>query len=221
MTAFQFTFNADGAEFSARLDEDRKSLANRIRSGLEKTARQDVLDPLRAQTKAALKSKKLPTTWRLLIFPKEERHTLTPAALVVSRAPAIISAFEEGANILPLNGKRFLWIPTAAVPTSTGGKKLSVKDMIAKVGKFRLVPGKRGSWVALAFVKAGNKRSRRKGGAATKTLSKAAPGKGEETAIFILVPQVTLRKRLDVKGVVDRARSTFTQNLEQAVAQER
>ncbi len=138
MINLTFRFDADASAFERRLDESRQSIAARLRAGVEAAGLSTLLEPLRADTAKSLRSRKLPTTWRITIFPTDASiQTFQPAAFVFSKAPKIIAAFEAGATIHPLNGRRYLWIPTENVPTTTGGKHQSPRDMEARVGKFR------------------------------------------------------------------------------------
>ncbi|PPD10280.1 MAG: hypothetical protein CTY36_00365 [Methylocystis sp.] len=202
--------DVDRDAVSRALDEERIGLARHVRAATEKAGRELLVEPLRAMTREAFDSRKLPTTWRARLYPEEARHTLTPAFFAFSKAPAIMTAFEDGATIQPLAGKKFIWIPTENVPRGRGGKRLSPREVMARVGKFRFIPLKNGGFLAVAQATRGSRRAHRRGGARTPTIVGAKKGKGESVAFFVLKKQVRLRKRLDIAGIADRAGAKYS-----------
>ncbi|WP_313337282.1 DUF6441 family protein [Sphingobium yanoikuyae] len=72
-------------------------------------------DDYRQQVRDAGMGNRLANTWRAEAYPKGGR-SLNPAGYVWSNAPAIIDAFSRGAYIRPVNGGKWLWIPTRNVP---------------------------------------------------------------------------------------------------------
>ncbi|WP_313337237.1 DUF6441 family protein [Sphingobium yanoikuyae] len=85
-------------------------------------------DDYRQQVRDAGMSNRLANTWRAEAYPKGGR-SLNPAGYVWSNAPAIIDAFSRGAYIRPVNGGKWLWIPTRNVPARrrAGSYSSSVK----------------------------------------------------------------------------------------------
>jgi len=120
------------------------------------------------------------------------RKSVNAAALVWSKAPQILRAHDAGAVIKPRSG-RFLSIPTPAAGQGRFGARLTPEEWERRRGlKLRLVkrPGKPGLLVA-----DGARIS--KAGVALESRSKT--GRNQVTAvIFVLVPQVRLRKSLDL-----------------------
>lgn len=210
------TVEIDKAAISGALEEQRVSLAKRVRLATNQSGRELLIDPLRAMTREAFNSRKLPTTWRGKLYPEETRHTLTPAFFAFSKAPEIMTAFEDGAIVKPLAGKKYLWIPTANVPSGRGGKRMSPQEVIARVGRFSFIPLRNGGLLAVAQATRGEKRSRSKGGSPSQTISRAKNGQGERLAFFVLKKQVRLRKRLDIRGIADRAGAKYAANYERA-----
>jgi hypothetical protein len=210
------TVEIDKGVISSALEEERVALAKRVRLATNQAGRDLLIDPLRAMTREALNSSRLPNTWRGNVFPKEERHTLTPAFFAHSKAPEIMLAFEQGPTIQPLAGKKYLWIPTENVPRGKGGKRMSPREVMARVGRFSFIPLRNGGLLAVAQAARGIKRSRRKGGAGTMTIKRAKKGVGERLAFFILKKQVRLRKRLDIAGIADRAGAQYAAKYERA-----
>ncbi len=207
------TVEIDKGAISAALEEERVALAKRVRLATNQAGRDLLIDPLRAMTREALNSAKLPTTWRGNIFPKEERHTLTPAFFAFSKAPLIMQAFENGAEIKARSGKYL------AIPTIEAGRN-------ARHGsRGRLTPEKwvKENKVALIF------RPTSYGGVLIAELQRFRTGKrkGKKTrsvvarrdkpqVMFILLKQVRLRKRLDLQGLADRAGATYRATYERA-----
>ncbi|MCC4234539.1 DUF6441 family protein [Sphingobium soli] len=75
----------------------------------------DLTLELRDQVTSAGLGRRLANTWRAEVYPKSDR-SLNPAGYIWSAAPEIISSYIDGATIRPVNGGKWLWIPTKAVP---------------------------------------------------------------------------------------------------------
>jgi hypothetical protein len=165
---------------------------------------------LREQVTGSGLGGRLANTWRGKRYPVSGRSA-DASAFVWSRAPNIIDAFERGVTI---RSKRGLWL---AIPTPAAG----ATGLDASGARKRVTPGgwERRTGMRLRFVyrhgapsllvaddsrlsKSGMAQSRvRK----TKAGASYVPIAGRQTiVVFILVPQVTLRKRLDVEGAGDR-----------------
>lgn len=145
----------------------------------------------RAQiTKAGL-GRRLANTIRSQAYPKTG-ESLNAAALVWSKAPHIVGAHEDGPLLRSPNGS-WLAIPLPAAGRGMRGRKITPLAWERKTGmKLRFVyrKGKPGLLVA-------DKARISKGGTAVQ--SRAKTGRNQVTAaIFVLVPQVKLKKRLDL-----------------------
>jgi len=123
-------------------------------------------------------------------FPKG-KDSLNAAALVWSNAPVIIGAHENGPLIRSKNGF-WLAIPTPAAGKSARGGRITPGEWERRRGiRLRFVYRSRGPSLLVAE---GRLNSR---GLAVGSRSKT--GRGAATVpIFLLVPQVKLRKRLDL-----------------------
>lgn len=86
-------------------------------------------DEYRAQVTGAGMSAKLARTWQADIYPKGGR-SLNPAGYIHSKAPTIIQSFVDGATIRPVNGAKWLWIPTKNVP-----KRLRAGNYVSSLGR--------------------------------------------------------------------------------------
>jgi hypothetical protein len=157
--------------------------------------------------------------WRARMFP-QAGESLGAAGIVWTKVPSIVDAFERGATIRARGG-RFLAIPTGFnAPQGRRGRGLRVtpQQMVASrqafVRPFRSGRGfvwclpvsqrervgrKRAPLIAggLAAVATGNRR-----GAARWQAELLRQG---FVPMFLLVPQVQLAKRLDVRGAGHRA----------------
>jgi hypothetical protein len=210
----------------------RKALAEEVRAG-ERAATRAVRDEtaalqreLRGQVTASLggKARGIANAWRAQVFPRTG-VSLRPAGLVWSKTPLVIDAFERGALVRPKGGGRFLAIPTgfnaARGWRGRGNKGLRVTpaQMVAS-GQGFLRPFKSGRgfiWCLPLRQGEGTGRRRRTrliaGGVAEVG---TANRKGREAwargllergmvPMFLLLPQVKLGKRLDVRGASLRA----------------
>ena len=134
---------------------------------------------------------------RLATYPKAS-NSLNAAALVWSSAPVIVGAQDTGPLIRSKDGF-WLAIPTRASGKSTKGGRISPGEWERRTGlRLRFIYRRRGPSLLVA-----EGRLNAKGRAAA---SKSKTGRGLTTVpIFLLVPQVKLRKRLDLARDAERA----------------
>jgi|SRR5579884_475592 len=173
-----------------------------VTEGLKVDLRADVVDAGLGQ--------RLANTWRGKTYP-EGGVSLEAASFVWSKAPNIVDAFDRGVTIRSRHG---FWL---AIPTPAAG----ATGLAATGARRRITPGgwERRTGMRLRFVYrrgrpslliADNARlsrsglarpntGRTRGGAVYTRLA------GRSTVVvFILVPQVTLRKRLDIDAIAMR-----------------
>jgi hypothetical protein len=156
---------------------------------------------LRRQITASGLGARLAKSWRSSVYPARGT-SLGAAGVVWSKAPHIVRAFDEGALIRSRSG---LWlaIPTSNAPKKgLGGKRISPANFPEhRYGRLRFVWRPRGpSLLVVDDVRVGasGRVGRR---AKDPRLKSGALRKGLATvAMFLLVPQVRLRKRLDIAG---------------------
>ena len=158
---------------------------------------------LRTQVTSAGLGARLARTWRGEVFPKGE-DSIRAAGLVGSKAPGIIRIYEDGATIRSKNGF-FLAIPTAAAGRyGDGGRKITPGRWERRTGQ-RLRFVYRRNAASLLVADGMRARSGKRGGFSRASASALRTGRGLVTVpMFILVPQVTVRKRLEVAGAADR-----------------
>ncbi|CAM3104888.1 hypothetical protein SAMN04488021_1446 [Paracoccus aminovorans] len=129
-------------------------------------------------------------------------NSLNAAALVWSKAPAIIGAHDTG-PLIRSRGGLWLVIPTDAAGRGRGGKRPTPREWEARTGlKLRFIPRRTGPSLLVA-----EGRLNAKGRAVA---SRSRTGRGLTTVpIFLMVRQVRLRKRLDLARDSDRAHSAL------------
>ena len=156
---------------------------------------------LRKQVVAAGLGARLSRTWRGKTYVNKGHDA---ASLVWSKAPQIALAFDKGV-VIKGKGGNWLAIPTPAAPKrGVGGKRITPATFpTARHGPLRMV--RRSGRAALLVVdgvrvsaQSGRVGRQAKGGGRTKSGSFK---QGIATvAMFVLVPQVKLKKRLNVAG---------------------
>lgn len=151
-------------------------------------------------TRAGLGTR-LANSIRSATYPKSG-ESLRAASLVWSKAPVVVGAHDEGVTIRSQNGF-YLAIPTEAAGRAAGGRRMTPGEWEQRRG------------LRLRFVYRSNAPSLLVADAArlnTKGLavaSRSKTGRNQVTApIFILVPQVRLRKRLDLARDAEKAISS-------------
>ena len=142
---------------------------------------------------------RLANSIRSQTYPKSGQ-SLKAAALVWSKAPVIVGAHDTGPLIRSKDGF-WLAIPTAAAGKGLKGGRITPGEWERRRGlRLRFVYRRRGPSLLVAD---GRLNSRGLGVA-----SRSKTGRGKATVpIFLLVPQVKLRKRLDLARDADRAQA--------------
>jgi hypothetical protein len=153
-------------------------------------AGQELKADWRGQITRAGLGARLARTIRSQSYPKRG-ESLEAAALVWAKAPQIIGAHDSGPLIRSKSGF-WLAIPTEAAGKGRGGKRLTPGDWEQRRGlRLRFIYRRRGPSLLVAE---GRLNSRGIGVA-----SRSKTGRGLTTVpVFLLVPQVKLRKRLDL-----------------------
>lgn len=192
--------------------EELKAAEQAVTSGVRQ-ATDGLKAELRNQITSAGLGQKLANTWRGQIYPKGGA-SLHAAGLVWNKAPQIVGAFGQGMTIRSSHGF-FLAIPTPAAGKSAMGKHVTPALWEQAHGiRLRFVY-RRG---AVSLLVADNMRARtsKRGGFSKASASAMRTGRGLATAImFLLVPQVTVRKRFDI----DSAANKWTDRLPNLVIQ--
>ena len=152
----------------------------------------------RGQITGAGLGARLARTIRSEQFPKG-RASLNAAALVWSKAPVIVGAHDTGPLIRSKDGF-WLAIPAAAAGKSLRGGRITPGEWERRTGlRLRFVYRRRGPSLLVAEGRLNTK------GRAVASRSKT--GRGLTTVpVFLLVPQVRLKKRLDLARDAEQAR---------------
>lgn len=168
-------------------------------------AGRDLQSKWRAQVHHAGLGLRLGKTVRVKTYPTVG-ESLNAASLVWSNAPVIISAHAEGAVIRSKIGG-WLAIPTPAAGRGPRGRKMTPKEWEQRRGLRLRFVRRRGAPSLL--VADGRLNARGLG-----VVSRSTTGRGRATVpIFILVPQVTLAKRLNLERDVARVESTLASRI--------
>ena len=160
---------------------------------------------LRRQVGSAGLGQRLANSWRDRHYPNRQ---LDAASLVYTKAPQIIRAFDEGAVIRSRRG-RFLAIPTESAPRKgTDGRRIRPSTFPEhRFGPLRFVPRPSGpSLLVVDGLRASYSRQTGQLRGFRRATDRARrSGQGLTTVVmFLLVPQVKLRKRLDVARAAER-----------------
>jgi hypothetical protein len=187
----------------AGMDAEMRTISKAVTAGIKEAGR-GLKGDLRKQVIGAGLGPRLARTWRDRTYPNKGYNAAT---LVWSKAPQIIRTFDEGAVIRSKSG---LWlaIPTPAAPKrGVGGKRINPSNFPEhRFGPLRFVYRRNGPSLlvvdSVRINKSGRVGRRAKGGGFTKT---GRMKQGMATVVmFIMVPQVRLKKRLDVKREIKR-----------------
>lgn len=145
----------------------------------------------RGQITGAGLGQRLSRTIRSETWPKH-KNSMNAASMVWTRAPVIVSAHDTGPLIRSSDGF-WLAIPTEAAGKNRSGKRPTPGEWERRTGmRLRFVYRKTGPSLLIAEGRIA------KGGRAV--ASRSTTGRGLTTIpIFLLVPQVKLRKRLDLE----------------------
>lgn len=175
--------------------------AERAVTSAVRTAADGLKAELRAQITGAGLGRRLANTWRNETYPKGGT-SISAAGFVWSKAPGLVRIYEEGATIRSTKGL-FLAVPTSAAGRyGDGGKKITPAAWERRTGiRLRFIY-RRGTPSLLV---ADNARLS-KGGRAAANLGRRQGASFIRTSgrttvpIFILLPFVRFRKRLNVAG---------------------
>lgn len=173
---------------------------------------------VREATASALRGNSLPKAWRSRVFP-QGRNSLDAAGWIETKAPKIIDVFSRGATIRARNGT---WLAVPLPAAGRFGLRAGMQGMGVTTNKRgareRITPGgfERRTGLRLRFVYGNGRKAYLVVDAAKLTRGLAAPysprGRGsrlygpagQTIAVFALVPQVNLRKRLDLDALAER-----------------
>ena len=188
--------------FAQLMEADARVHAKAAKAGVGRAA-EGLKTSLRGQVTGAGLGRKLANAWRARVYPRSG-ESLDAAGFVWTNAPAIVRAFDEGVTIRSRDGF-WLAVPTPSAPKhGVGGKRISPSNWPDhRFGPLRFVyrgRGRPGLLVADALRASISRKTGELRGFRTASERARASGRGLTTVVmFVLVPQVRLRKRLDVE----------------------
>lgn len=187
---------------------------------------------LRAQTEAAGLGKRLGNTWQgppnKFVYPRSG-DSKNAAVSIVSMAPHIIAAYDKG-GVIRAKNRRFMAVPLPQaqkmIRAGRSGYRITPQLLEEWMGiKLVMVerPGKNPLLVARGVRISGGRR----GGGNIRKLAVRGETKnmGPRTSLngmadvpmFVLVPQISLRKRLDVEGATQKWGSQIPRMIDRRV----
>ena len=165
---------------------------------------------LRQQVVSAGLSDRVAKSWRAKFYPSGK--SIKAAGFIYTKAPNIIYAFNYGAVIKSSKGA-FLAIPTASAPKrGTDGKRINPSNFPeGSLGKLRFVY----RVGAVSLLVADNLRAKTgvRGGFGKASSSAVAKGQVATVVMFFLVPQVTMKKKLDIDAVSNKWSSALAERI--------
>jgi Family of unknown function (DUF6441) len=206
--------------FRADMQAELRDIELAVASGTRDAGR-SLRTELRRQVTGAGLGQRLANSWRDSHYPNQR---LDAASLVYTRAPQIIRAFDEGAVIRSRRG-RFLAIPTENAPRKgTDGRRIKPSTFPEhRFGPLRFVPRPSGpSLLVVVGLRASFSRNTGELRGFRQAMDRARrSGQGLTTVVmFLLVPQVKLRKRLDVARAAERWSGQLPALIEQQLRSE-
>jgi hypothetical protein len=204
------------ADMQAELRDIERAVASGTRD-----AGRSLRTELRRQVASAGLGQRLANSWRDRHYPNQK---FDASSLVYTKAPQIIRAFDEGVAIRSRRG-RFLAIPTENAPRKgTDGRRISPSTFPAhRFEPLRFVPRQSGpSFLVADGLRASfSRKSGELRGFRRATERARQRGDGLTTVVmFLLVPQVKLRKRLDVVRAAERWSAQLPALIEQQLQSE-
>lgn len=215
----------------ARASIDAEGLAAEIEKELARDVTASVREGtellkglVRGATEQAFRGNRLPKAWRGNVYPKGQDSVDAAGYVAVRGSAAAIIETALKATVIRARGGRWLAIPTEAA--GKFGLKRGANGMGATVNKRgareRITPGgfERRTGMKLRFQYEGGKKGGRRaflfadqamlgpGGGARPYRSKGRGSRlygpaGKSILVFILIPQITTRKRLDLDAIAN------------------
>jgi hypothetical protein len=180
-----------------------------------------VKDRYRAEVRRGGLGERLANTVRGVVYPRSaSTGTLSPTAFVYTKAPQIIGAYAAGATIRPVKGGVYLWIPTENVPgIGRGHKRMTPTQVEERYGDFEYVRSITRPGTILAVVPAIWAKNNSKWRKATKGRSGTFGRSTQRVVMFVLVRQVSLKKRLALDTVIAAAANDWPEIVGRALAE--
>lgn len=196
-------------DLRAAMNDVEGDVAGAATEAMRETTHKALLE-LRRQVVSAGLGNRLANTWRDRVYP-EHRRSMTPSGYIWSNAPDIVDAFDRGAQVVPLAGRRFLAIPTKNVPNAAGrrgARRRMTPEQVEHAFNQDLFFQRGKGGRLLAFINAVQSRNRR--GFRPGTKARLAAGRAlKPVLMFVMVPTVRMPKLLDANAVAERWAANF------------
>lgn len=188
-----------------------------------------IRDRWRDQITSARLGPRLARTIRSQVYPQGQ-DSVDAAAMIWTKAADIIDSYARGATIRPVNGAKYLWLPTDEVPKKRQGDRLTPEEVEARFGRELVVVDPK-HWrmkTTTTLTKQGvafagfsglvpRKATGRWRNASPNQMNKGHRSYRETTrqfvVMFTLVPSVTKDKRLDLDAIAREAEAAFPAGL--------
>lgn len=181
------------------MDAEIKTATTAVSQGVVQ-ATDGLKNELRGQIKNAGLGDRLAQSWRGRVYPRGAQ-SLNAAGYVWSNAADIVGAFNDGVTIRSAHG-RFLAIPTQYVIRQKN-RRIGPRDFEEAGIPLRYIPPQGARKVGLLV--ADNFRVTSKGRARVASATALRTGRGLASIImYVLVPVVNLKKRLDVDSAAQK-----------------
>ncbi|OAI25956.1 hypothetical protein A1351_15500 [Methylosinus sp. R-45379] len=203
----------------------KAELARKLRRAVSGTGR-DTLAATKDDTKSAFSLRtqsrrspfsRLANAWKLRVYPNDARSdTLSPTALVYTKAPEIISAHELGVTIAPKYAS-FLAFPT--IEAARYGRRIFAAMLTPAVWMkenrvpLRFVPMPYGGVLIADLFRVWTRKNGRNKKARLAVFRRERP-----QVMFVLIRQATLRKRLHVAEIARRMGGSLRVAIEREVS---
>lgn len=218
-------FKVEGFEDLAGFEAGIVDDVARFVTGAMRDASGELQADWRQQIEQARLGPRLAKSIRREVYPKGQ-NSADAAALVWTKAPKIIDAYARGSTIRPVNGARYLWIPTDDVPKKRQGNRLTPQEVEAQFGRdlviidpsshrLRSTPSRVNNGVAYAGFSGlvARRKSGRWRNAGRREMNPKYRVYRESTRQFVLmftlVPMVKVSKRLDLEALAREAEARF------------
>ena len=212
MAGLQFAYKYVKDEFKKTLKAIEQPMAKASVAAMNEAGRL-VQEEARAQIGGAGLSGRWQRGFRFEVLPKQSTPVID-SSVHFFHSIGYFNVFEEGKSI---SGKPLMWLPLPSVPLGRGHKPLTPKQYIDRIGP--LHSGRRGDKPILfgKGSRTGIIRATTKAVRVRKKALRTGSILGVNVPLFIGVPLVNIRKRLDITAIIqrvgDKIGELFSKNL--------
>lgn len=174
----------------------------------------------RANIASAGMGRNMQNALRVTVYPREQAPTLDPAIYVTHNAKMAV-LYEKGGTIL---GKPLMWLSLPSIPRKIGARRMTPQLYAREIGKLVSIRGGRRPLLG-ARITVTKAKLKGKGKFTLKQLKRGAQKAGVGAGLgiirvipaFIGIPLVHVKKRLNLRGVMDTAKQIFQRYFSRAL----